>query len=109
MSARGLAPACRFRFQAEATVSWRSLRHTCRMAGSDVRLLDHALLDGFADALRRSAAPVAASMGPGLSEDEIRTVCAQASLAPSDDAITWFTYWDALAEPPTKFVEVLPA
>jgi hypothetical protein len=47
-------------------------------------------------------------MGPGLSEDEIRTVCAQSSLAPSQDAVTWFSYWDTLAEPRTKFVEVVP-
>jgi hypothetical protein len=71
-------------------------------------LLDHAQLDRFADALRRSAPLVAASMGPGLSEDEIRTVCAQASLEPSRDAITWFTYWDASAERRTRLVEVLP-
>jgi hypothetical protein len=71
-------------------------------------LLDHTQLDRFADALRRSAPLVAASMGPGLSEDEIRTGCAQASLVPSRDAITWFTYWDALVEPRTRFVEVLP-
>jgi hypothetical protein len=78
------------------------------MAPSTTRLLDHTQLDQFADALRRCAPPVAASMGPGLSEDEIRTVCAQASLEPSRDAITWFSYWDTLAEPRTKFVEVLP-
>jgi hypothetical protein len=47
-------------------------------------------------------------MGPGLSEDEIRTICAQSSLEPSRDAITWFRYWDTLPEPRTKFVEVLP-
>jgi len=71
-------------------------------------LLDHNVLDRFADALRGAAAPVAASMGPGLSEDEIRTVCAESSLVPSRDAITWFTYWDTLPHPPTKFVEPLP-
>jgi hypothetical protein len=78
------------------------------MAPNTTRLLDHTQLDRFAEALRRSAPPVAASMGPGISEDEIRTVCAQASLEPSRDAITWFSYWDTLAEPRTKFVEVLP-
>jgi hypothetical protein len=70
--------------------------------------LDHSQLDRFAEALRRSAPPVAASMGPGLSEDEIRTICARASLEPSRDAIAWFSYWDTLAEPHTKFVELLP-
>jgi hypothetical protein len=47
-------------------------------------------------------------MGPGLAEDEIRAVCAQASLEPSRDAITWFSFWDTLAEPRTKFVEIVP-
>ena len=28
---------------------------------------------------------------------------------PSRDAITWFTYWDTLPDPPTRFVELLPA
>jgi hypothetical protein len=71
-------------------------------------LLDHGQLDRFADALRRSAPAVAASMGPGLSEDEIRTLCAQASLAPSRDAVTWLSYWDTVAEPHTRIVEILP-
>jgi hypothetical protein len=71
-------------------------------------LLDHTRLDQFADALRRSAPPVAASMGPGLSEDEIRTICARSSLVPSCDAIAWFSYWDTRAEPRTRFVEIVP-
>jgi hypothetical protein len=71
-------------------------------------LLDQGQLDRFAEALRRSAPAIAASMGPGLSEDEIRTLCAQASLAPSRDVVTWLSYWDAVAEPHTRIVEILP-
>ena len=66
------------------------------------------MLDRFADALRRAAPPVAAAMGPGLSEDEIRSACAEASLVPSHDAVTWFTYWDAVAEPAIRLVTILP-
>jgi hypothetical protein len=40
--------------------------------------------------------------------DRSGTVCAQASVEPSRDVISWFSYWDTLAEPRTKIVEVLP-
>ena len=52
------------------------------------------MLAAFADALGRTAPVVAAGMGPGRSEDEIRIKCRAAALEPSRDLITWFTFWD---------------
>jgi hypothetical protein len=76
-------------------------------------LVDAETLGAFADTLRRLAAPVAEVMGPGLSEDEIRSICAEASLEPSQDAIAWFTVWDAKphearSSTASRFGEVLP-
>jgi hypothetical protein len=58
------------------------------------QLLDHQILEGFADALEEYAPEVLAEMAPGLSEDEIRSRCATAGLDPSRDAVSWWTFWD---------------